>query len=95
MNKNTNEKMFTVLVKDEFQRNNSFVLGQLTGVAKVMFGMIIIQHFSILYPATRQTMTVRTTESNWKSFIEIVEKHFPDTCEFDVEVDKELIEMFG
>lgn len=90
-----NEKMFTVLVKDEFQKNNRFVLGQLTGVAKVMYGMMIIQHFSIIHPTNRQTMTVRTTESNWKSFIKTIEEHFPDVCEFDVEVDKELIELFG
>lgn len=90
-----NEKMFTILVKDEFYTNNRFVLGQLTGVARVMFGMTIIQHFSIIRPTTRQTMTVRTTESNYKSFIETIERYFPDMCEFDVEVDKKLIEIFG
>ena len=89
------EKMFTILVKDEDYVNNKFVLGQITGVARVMFGMVIIQHFSIIRPTIRQTMTVRTTESNYKAFVETIEKHFPDTCEFDVEVDKTLIEMFG
>ena len=89
------EKLFAVLVKDGFQKNNVFVLGQLTGVARVMYGMTIIQHFSIMRSTNRQTMTVRTTESNWKSFIKTVEEYFPDDCEFDVEVDKELIELFG
>lgn len=89
------EKMFTILVKDEDCINNKFVLGQITGVARVMFGMVIIQHFKILAPTIRQTMTVRTTEANYKAFIETIEKHFPDTCEFDVEVDKKLIEIFG
>jgi hypothetical protein len=89
-----NEKMFTVLVKDEFQKNNPFVLGQLTGIAKVMYGMTVIQHFRIVYPTNRQTMTVRTTETNWKLFTKTVRKHFRGMCEFDVEVDKKLIEMF-
>ena len=90
-----NEKMFTVLVKDEFHKNNKFVLGQLKDKKKKMYGMTKIQHFSIIYPTNRQMMTVRTTESNWKSFIKTIEEHFPDECEFDVEVDKELIELFG
>jgi hypothetical protein len=90
-----NEKMFTILVKDEDYTNNRFVLGQLTGVAKVMFGMTIIKYFNIFLPTNRQTMTVRTTESNYKSFIETIEKHFPDMCEFDVKVDEELIKLFG
>lgn len=89
------EKMFTVLVKDELQKNNKLVLGQLVGVARVMYGMTIIQYFSIICPTNRQTMTVRTTESKWKSFIKIIEEHFPDLCDFDVEVDNKLIELFG
>lgn len=89
------EKLFAVLVKDEFQKNNNFVLGQLTGVARMMYGMTIIQHFVIFFATHRQTMTVRTTESNWKSFTETIEKYFPDMCEFDVEVNKSLIEKYG
>lgn len=89
------EKMFTVLIKDEYYNNNSFVLGQLTGVAKVMFGMTIVQHFKLFGTTNRQTMTVRTTESKYESFIKTVEEYFPDLCEFNVEVDKKLIELFG
>ena len=79
-----NEKMFTVLIKDESYKYNEFILGQLTGVAKMMYEMKIVKHFCLFAPTDSQTMIVQTTEDNWKSFIKTIRKNYRGLCEFKV-----------
>ena len=94
------EHMYRVAIKDKWYENNVFILGHVAGVARVTFDMVIIQHFrthayQIPLGPRGNSMTVRTTKRKFRKFRKSIERKLPGLCDFDTEVDKELIEHFG